>query len=94
MFRLIQKSFNSRLGEAPRACVQWLLLCPYDCLSVGVLIKILAELSPREGIELLDACDGYVVEIWIRSAVLVQSDVYLTRAEDDAVNFRMRFDVT
>lgn len=43
---LIEKRFNSWLGEAPCTRIQRLFLAPDDGLGVGIHIEILAELGP------------------------------------------------
>lgn len=65
MLRVVEQSLNPGLREAPSACVQWLFLGPYDVLSVGVLVKILLELSPWEGIQLFDAGDGRIFNLFL-----------------------------
>lgn len=75
--RLIQQGLDPGLREAPRARVEWLLLRPHDRLGVGVLVQVLAQLGPGEGVELLDAGDCDVVEGRVGGAVFVQGDVDL-----------------
>lgn len=89
---LIQQSLYPRLCETPRTSIERLFLRPDDCLGIGVLVEVFFELGPRERIELLNARDGNGVEVML-FAVFVECDVYLTGAEDDAVDFFRRLDV-
>lgn len=82
---LVQECLDTGLGEAPSTRVKRLLLRPDDGLGVGVAVEVLLELLPREGVELLETRDGDIVNL-VLGAVLVQSGVDLTRAEDDAVD--------
>jgi hypothetical protein len=85
MLRMIQQSLNPRLHKAPRPRVQRLLLTPHNSLRVGVLVEVFAQLGPRKGVQLLDACDGDVFAA-LGFAVLNERGVHLARAEDDAVD--------
>jgi hypothetical protein len=67
---LVQQGLKTRLGERPSTGIERLLLAPDDGLSVGVVIQILLQLLPREGVKLLYACDGSVFEALV-GAVLV-----------------------
>lgn len=58
MLCLIQQGLDSRLGEAPCACVEGFFLCPDNSFGVGVGVEVLAQLGPGEGVQLLDAGDG------------------------------------
>jgi hypothetical protein len=60
VFGMIQQRLDPGLHKAPCARIQWFLLTPHDRLCVGVLVEVLAELGPGEGVELLDTCDGDV----------------------------------
>lgn len=82
---LVEQGLDTGLREAPGTRVERLLLAPDDRLGVGVLVQVLAELLPGEGVELLDTREGDVVDLVVR-AVLVQGSVDLTRAEDDTVD--------
>lgn len=86
IFGLIQQRLNPRLGETPRASIKRFFLGPHNSFGIGVLIQVLFELGPREGVELLDAGDGHGIK-FVLSAVFVEGGVDLARAEDDAVNF-------
>lgn len=88
----VQQRLKTRLGEAPGTSVQRLLLAPDDGLGVGVLVQVLTELLPGEGVELLNTRDGHVVDL-VLGAVLVQSRIDLTRAEDHALDLLGRLDV-
>ena len=83
----VEQGLNARLGEAPGAGVEGFFLAPDDGLGVGVGVEVLAELSPRERVELLDARDGRVADLLGR-AVFVERDVDLAGAEDDALDRR------
>lgn len=89
---VVQQGLDTRLGEAPCAGVEGLLLAPDDGLSVGVLVEVLLELLPREGVKLLDAREGDVIDLLL-GAVLVQSGVHLSGAEDDAVDLIVGLDL-
>ena len=86
MLRLIQQGLDAGLGETPGAGIERLFLAPDDVLGVGVHVEVLPELGPGEGVELLDAGDGRVF-VFLVGAVLVQGDVDLAGAEDDALDF-------
>lgn len=89
---VIEQGLDTRLGEAPGTGVERLLLGPDDGLGVGVLVEVLLELLPGEGVQLLKAGDGNVVEVVV-GAVLVKGGVDLTGAEDDTLNLVVRLDV-
>ena len=92
MLRLIQQRLDARLGEAPRAGIQGLLLGPHDGLGVGVGVEVFTQLGPGKRVELFDAGDGGGGEVFVGGAVFVQRGVDLAGAEDDAVDFVVRFD--
>ena len=89
---LVEQGLNARLRETPGTSVERLLLAPDDGLGVGVLVEVLAELLPGEGVELLDTGEGDVVDLVV-GAVLVQGGVDLTRAQDDTLNLLGLLDV-
>lgn len=90
MFCLVQQCLQSRLREAPRARIERLFLSPYDGFGVGVHVKVFAQLGPREGIQLFDACDGDRIE-FVLGAVLVKGSVDLAGTKNDAIDlFRRR----
>jgi hypothetical protein len=89
---LVEEGLDAGLGVAPGAGVEGLLLGPDDGLGVGVLVEVLAQLLPREGVELLDAGEGDVVDV-VGGAVLVQRGVHLARAQHDAVDLVVRLDL-
>jgi hypothetical protein len=91
VLRLVEQRLDARLREAPRARVERLLLRPHNRLGVGVLVEVLAQLLPREGVQLLDARDGHIVNVVV-GAVLVQRRVHLARAEDDALHLVVRLE--
>ena len=82
---LVEEGFDAGLDEAPGAGVEGLLLAPDDGLGVGVVVEVVLELLPGEGVELLDAGEGDVVDLVV-GAVLVEGGVDLAGAEDDAVD--------
>lgn len=90
---LVEQSLETGLGKAPGTSVEGLLLGPDDGLGVGVLVQVLAELLPREGVELLNTGDGHVVELVV-GAVLLESGVDLARAENDTLNLLGSLDVS
>lgn len=90
---VVQKGLNAGLGEAPGTGVERLLLRPDDGLGVGVLVKVLLQLLPREGVELLEASDGDVVDLVV-GAVLVQGGVDLASAKNDTLDLLRLLDGT
>ena len=88
---LVEEGFDAGLDEAPGAGVEGLLLAPDDGLGVGVVVEVVLELLPGEGVELLDAGEGDVVDLVV-GAVLVEGGVDLTSAEDDALDLFGRAD--
>ena len=92
-FGVVQQGLDPRLGEAPGTRVQRLLLRPHHRLGVAVHVQVLLELGPGKGIQLLDAGDGRVLELfWVGGAVLVQGCVDLAGAEDHALDLVGRAD--
>jgi len=91
MLGVVEQGLKARLREAPCTGVERLLLAPNNGLGVGVLVKVLLQLLPREGVKLLEAGESNVVNLVV-SAVLGQSSPDLTRAEDDAVNLLLGLD--
>lgn len=81
----VQQGLNTGLGVRPGAGVKRLLLGPDDVLGIGVAVKVLLELAPGEGVELLNTGDGGVANA-VGLTVLDKSGVDLTRAEDDTLN--------
>lgn len=90
---LIEQRLDTRLREGPSTSVQRLLLSPDNGLGIGVAVEVLLELLPWEGVELLDSCDGHIIDLVV-GTVLVQSGVNLTRANDDSINFLTCLDIT
>jgi len=90
---VVEQSLDTGLSEAPGTGVERLLLAPDDGLGVGVLVKVLLELLPREGVKLLNASDGDVVQVVLRS-VLVKGSPDLTAAENNALNLLRSLDST
>lgn len=88
----VQQRLKTRLGEAPGTSVQRLFLGPNDVLGVGVAVEVLLQLSPREGVQLLNTSDGSVADA-IGLTVLGQSGVHLTRADDDSLNLLRLIDL-
>jgi hypothetical protein len=89
---LIQQSLDTGLCEGPWTCIERLLLGPDNVLGVGVGVEVLLELSPGEGVELLNTGDGGVGDA-VLLAVLVQSSVDLTGTKDDALNLLLGLDL-
>lgn len=91
VLRLVEQSLDSRLSEAPGSGVERLLLTPDNVLGVGVHVEVLLQLSPWEGVELLDTGDCGCLD-FLAGAVLVDCGVGLACAEDDALNLVGFFD--
>lgn len=85
VLRLIEQGLDSRLSEAPGTGVEGLLLTPDDVLGVGVHVEVLLQLSPREGVELLDTGDCSGLD-FLACAMLVDGGVGLACAENDALD--------
>lgn len=85
MDRMVEQSLDPRLGKAPRARIQWLLLRPNNVLGIRVLVEVLLELSPGEGVQLLDTGDGCIFYLLFR-AMFVQCRINLPGAKDDSLN--------
>lgn len=90
---LVQQRLDTRLCEAPGSRVERLLLCPDNGLGIGVHVQVLLQLLPREGVQLLNAGEGHVVNL-VLGTVLVQAGPHLTCAEDDSVNLLGSLDST
>lgn len=82
---VVEKGLNSGLGERPGASVEGLLLAPDDSLGIGVGVKVIAELGPGEGVELLNAGDGGVSDL-VGLTVLEEGGEDLAGTEDDALD--------
>lgn len=82
---VIQESLDTWLREAPCTSIQRLLLGPNNGLGIRVTVQILLELLPREGIKLLKAGEGDIVNLVV-CAILVQRGPNLARAQDDTFN--------
>jgi len=82
---LVEKGLDARLGERPCASVKRFFLAPNNCLGVRVHIEVLLELLPWEGVQLLNAGNSRV-SVFVVGAMLVQCDVYLASAKNDAVD--------
>lgn len=91
VLRLVQEGLDTRLDEAPGTGVERLLLGPHDVLGVRVAVKVLLELSPWEGVELLNTGDGGVADA-VGLTVLDQSGVHLTSADNHPLNLLRRVD--
>lgn len=90
---VVEQSLKARLGIRPGTSVEGLLLGPDNGLGVGVLVEVLTELLPREGVELLDTSEGDVVDLVVL-AVLEESGIDLTSAENDTLNLLGGLDLT
>jgi hypothetical protein len=91
MLCLVEKGLNTRLCERPCAGIKRFFLAPHDGLGIGVHVKILLKLLPREWIELLNPSDGDVFDIVV-GTVFVEGDINLAGTEDYAVNLLRLFD--
>jgi hypothetical protein len=90
---VVEQGLDTGLSEAPGTGVERLLLAPNDGLGVGVLVEVLLELLPREGVELLNASDGDVVQV-VLGSVLVKGSPDLTAAENNTLNLFRSLDST
>jgi hypothetical protein len=81
----VQQGLKTGLGVRPGAGIQRLLLAPDDVLGVGVAVKVLLQLSPGEGVQLLNTGDGGVADT-VGFTVLGKSGVDLTRAQNDTLD--------
>jgi hypothetical protein len=81
----VQQCLDTGLDVAPRTGVQRFFLGPDDVASVGVAVEVLLELSPGEGVQLLNTGDGGVADV-VGLTVLQEGSVDLTSAHDDALN--------
>lgn len=88
---LVEQSLDSRLCEAPGSGVKRLLLCPDNSLGIGIHVKVLLQLLPREGVQLLDTSQGHVVNL-VLFAILVQAGPNLTSAKNNSVNLLRSLD--
>jgi len=82
---IIQQCLDSWLCEAPGASIERLFLTPDNGLGIGVHVKIVFQLLPWEGVQLLDTCDGCILESIVCS-MLVESCVDLACAKNDTFN--------
>jgi hypothetical protein len=89
MLGLVQERLDSGLGEAPGTSVERLFLTPDDVLCIRIRVEVLLELLPWEGIELLDARNGNILQT-ASFTLLHECGVHLTCAENNAVDFFMR----
>jgi hypothetical protein len=90
---VVEQSLDTGLSEAPGTSVERLLLAPDDGLGVRVLVEVLLELLPREGVQLLNAGESDVVNVVVRS-VLVKGSPDLASAENNTLNLVRRLDST
>jgi hypothetical protein len=82
---LVQQGLNTGLGVAPSTGVQRLFLSPDNVLGVRVAVQVLLQLSPREGVQLLNTGDGSVADT-IGLTMLDQGSIDLTSAQNDALD--------
>jgi hypothetical protein len=83
---LVQQCLDTRLREAPSTSIERLFLSPDDVFGVGIAVQIVADLRPWEWMQLLNASDGGST-VANFSAVFRQSDVDLSRAQNNALDF-------
>lgn len=67
-------------------------MTPDDGFCVGIRVEVLLELSPGEGVELLDTSNGSVGVVVLRT-VLVQLSVHLSGTDDDTLDLVVRLDL-
>jgi len=79
--RVIEQRLDSRLRKAPCTSVKWFLLRPDNVLSVRIHVKVLPQLRPGKGVELLNTRDGGIGDLLL-GAVPVQRGVDLACAQD------------
>lgn len=89
---LVQQSLDARLSKAPSTSVQRFFLGPDNRLGIRVAVQVFLELLPREGVELLNTCNGDIVNL-VFGTVLVQRSIDLTCAKNDTRDFLARLDV-
>lgn len=82
---LVEQSLHTRLNVGPGTSVQGLFLTPDDVTGVGIVVEVLLQLSPREGMQLFDTGDGSVADA-IGLTVLGESSVHLATANDHTLN--------
>ena len=93
MLCLVQQGLDSGLCKAPGTGVKGLLLRPDDVLGVGVRVKVLLQLLPWEGVQLLNTGDGNICEA--ASLTLIhQRSVDLTCAKNDTLDLLVRTNLT
>lgn len=89
VFSSVKQSLDTWLNKAPSTSIERLLLGPDDVLGVRVAVQVLLELSPREGVELLDTGDGGVANA-LALTVFGKSSVDLAGAHNNTLNlFRL-----
>jgi len=81
----VQEGLQTGLGVRPSTGVQRLLLAPDNVLGVGVAIQVLLQLSPGEGVQLLNTGDGSVADT-LGITVLGEGSVDLARAQDNTLD--------
>jgi hypothetical protein len=86
MFRVVEKSLDSRLSERPSTGVERFLLTPNNGLGVRILVEVFFELLPWEGVELFDTGDGNVFDALL-GTVFVELGVDLSGTENDTIDF-------
>jgi len=62
VFSLTEDGFQSGLHIGPGTCIERFFLCPNNLLKIGVFLKLVANLGPREGVKLLDTSDSDIVD--------------------------------
>ena len=91
MLCLVQQCLYPGLHERPCTSIEWLFLTPHNVLCVRIGIEVLLQLLPREGIQLLNARDGGILDA-LAFPMLDQSSVDLARADNDTVDLVVRID--
>lgn len=85
VLRVVEEGLDTGLDEAPGTGVEGLLLTPDNGLGIGVHVKVLLELLPGEGVQLLNTGESNVVDLVV-GTVLGKSSPNLSRAENDTLN--------
>jgi len=80
VFSLTEDSFQSGLHKGPGTCIERLFLCPNDLLKIGVFLKLVTNMGPREGVELLDTSDSNIVDS-AGGTLLHKGSINLARTE-------------
>lgn len=90
MLRIADDCIQSWLYKAPATSVKRLLLSPDDFFHIWIFVQLVAELRPREGVQLLDANNNNIIDL-VGFAVFDERSVNLTRTNQETGTFRWIF---